>query len=36
MRACAINCGKNWDKHLSLAGFAYNNSVGDLFSNAMN
>ena len=26
LRACAINCGKNWDKHLSLAEFAYNNS----------
>jgi hypothetical protein len=26
MRACAIDCGKNWDKHLSLAEFAYNNS----------
>jgi hypothetical protein len=26
LRACAINYGKNWDKHLSLAEFAYNNS----------
>jgi hypothetical protein len=26
LRACAIDCGKNWDKHLSLAEFAYNNS----------
>jgi hypothetical protein len=26
LRACAIVCGKNWDKHLSLAEFAYNNS----------
>src|SRR5690242_10817706 len=26
LRACAINCGKNWDKNLSLAEFAYNNS----------
>jgi hypothetical protein len=26
MRACAIDCGKNWDKNLSLAEFAYNNS----------
>jgi transposase InsO family protein len=26
LRACAIDCGKNWDKHLSLAAFAYNNS----------
>jgi transposase InsO family protein len=25
LRACA-NCGKNWDKYLSLAEFAYNNS----------
>jgi hypothetical protein len=25
-RACAIDCGKNWDKNLSLAEFAYNNS----------
>jgi hypothetical protein len=26
LRACAIDCGKNWDKNLSLAEFAYNNS----------
>jgi hypothetical protein len=26
LRACAINYGKNWDKCLSLAEFAYNNS----------
>jgi hypothetical protein len=26
LRACAIDCGKNWDKHLSLAEFTYNNS----------
>jgi hypothetical protein len=26
LRACAINCGKNWDKYLSLVEFAYNNS----------
>jgi hypothetical protein len=26
MRACAIDYGKNWDKCLSLAEFAYNNS----------
>jgi hypothetical protein len=26
LRACVIDCGKNWDKHLSLAEFAYNNS----------
>jgi hypothetical protein len=26
LRACAIDYGKNWDKHLSLAEFAYNNS----------
>jgi hypothetical protein len=26
LSACAIDCGKNWDKHLSLAEFAYNNS----------
>jgi hypothetical protein len=26
LRACAIDCGKNWDKQLSLAEFAYNNS----------
>jgi hypothetical protein len=26
LRACAIDCGKNWDKHLALAEFAYNNS----------
>jgi hypothetical protein len=26
LRACAIDCGKNWDKHLSLAEFAYNNN----------
>jgi hypothetical protein len=26
LRACAIDCGKNWDKYLSLAEFAYNNS----------
>jgi hypothetical protein len=26
LRACVINCGKNWDKYLSLAEFAYNNS----------
>jgi hypothetical protein len=25
-RASAIDCGKNWDKHVSLAEFAYNNS----------
>jgi hypothetical protein len=25
LRACAIDCGKTWDKHLSLAEFAYNN-----------
>jgi hypothetical protein len=26
VRACAIDCGKNWDKYLSLVDFAYNNS----------
>jgi hypothetical protein len=26
LRACAIDWGKNWDKYLSLAEFAYNNS----------
>jgi hypothetical protein len=26
LRACAIDYGKNWDKHISLAEFAYNNS----------
>jgi hypothetical protein len=26
LRACAIDCGKNWDKNLSLAEFDYNNS----------
>jgi hypothetical protein len=26
LRACAIDCGKNWDKYLSLVEFAYNNS----------
>jgi hypothetical protein len=26
LRACAIDCGKNWYKNLSLAEFAYNNS----------
>jgi transposase InsO family protein len=26
LRAYAIDCGKNWDKYLSLAEFAYNNS----------
>jgi hypothetical protein len=26
LRACAINCGKKWDKYLSLAEFAYNNN----------
>jgi hypothetical protein len=26
LRACAIDCDKNWDKYLSLAEFAYNNS----------
>jgi transposase InsO family protein len=26
IRACAIDCGKNWDKYLSLTEFAYNNS----------
>jgi hypothetical protein len=26
LRACAIDYGKNWDKYLSLAEFAYNNS----------
>jgi hypothetical protein len=26
LRACAINCGKNWVMYLSLAEFAYNNS----------
>jgi hypothetical protein len=26
LRACAIDCGKNWDKNLSLVEFAYNNS----------
>jgi transposase InsO family protein len=26
LRACAIDYGKNWDKCLSLAEFAYNNS----------
>jgi hypothetical protein len=26
LRACAIDCGKIWDKNLSLAEFAYNNS----------
>jgi hypothetical protein len=26
LRACAIDCGKKWDKNLSLAEFAYNNS----------
>jgi hypothetical protein len=26
LRACAIDCGRNWDKYLSLAEFAYNNS----------
>jgi hypothetical protein len=26
LRACVIDCGKNWDKNLSLAEFAYNNS----------
>jgi hypothetical protein len=27
LRACAIDCGKNWDKYLSLAEFAYNNII---------
>jgi hypothetical protein len=26
LRACAIDCSKNWDKYLSLAEFAYDNS----------
>jgi hypothetical protein len=26
LRACAIDFSKNWDKYLSLAEFAYNNS----------
>jgi hypothetical protein len=26
LRACTIDCGKNWDKYLSLADFSYNNS----------
>jgi transposase InsO family protein len=26
LRACAIDCGNNWDKYISLAEFAYNNS----------
>jgi hypothetical protein len=26
LRACAINCGKNQDKYLSLVEFAYNNN----------
>jgi hypothetical protein len=26
LRACAIDCGKNWDKYLFLAEFAYKNS----------
>ena len=26
LRACAIDCDKNWDKCLSLTEFAYNNS----------
>jgi hypothetical protein len=26
LRACAIDCGKNLDKNLSLVEFAYNNS----------
>jgi hypothetical protein len=26
LRACAFYYGKNWDKYLSLAEFAYNNS----------
>jgi hypothetical protein len=26
LRACEIDCGKNWDKYLSLVEFAYNNS----------
>jgi hypothetical protein len=26
LRACAIVCGKGWDKYLSLAEFAYNNN----------
>jgi hypothetical protein len=26
LRACVINYGKNWDKYLSLAEFAYNNN----------
>jgi hypothetical protein len=26
LRACVIDCGKNWDKYLSLAEFDYNNS----------
>jgi hypothetical protein len=26
LRACAIDCGKNWDKYLSLAEFSYNSS----------
>jgi hypothetical protein len=26
LRACAIDCGTNWDKYLTLAEFAYNNS----------
>jgi transposase InsO family protein len=26
LRACVIDCGKNWDKYLSLAEFSYNNS----------
>jgi hypothetical protein len=26
LRAYAIDCGRNWDKYLSLAEYAYNNS----------
>jgi len=26
LRACALDFGKNWDKHLPLVEFAYNNS----------
>jgi hypothetical protein len=34
LRACAIDCGKNWDKYLSLAEFAYNNSYQSILNMA--
>jgi hypothetical protein len=36
LRASALQHGSNWNKSLPYAGFSYNNSVGDLFSNAKN